>query len=135
MKSQRGSSESNVTLCDRIPGKTWRRIMVWVYVLICVIPILVLILTCVVIGSKAVKSYRRAKEAMGEINPYLKNLQQELDHVQNRLTDLEQKGQELTNSVEEIQGRWVFIREELEETTQSPLKKALEEIGELQEND
>lgn len=109
--------------------------MVWVYVLICVIPILVLILTCVVIGSKAVKSYRRAKEAMGEINPYLKNLQQELDHVQNRLTDLEQKGQELTNSVEEIQGRWVFIREELEETTQSPLKKALEEIGELQEND
>lgn len=107
--------------------------MVWIYVLICVIPVLILILTCVTIGSNAMKSYRKAKRALGEINPYLKDLQQELGQIQNRLSDLEQKGQELTSSVEEIGGRWAFIRKELEETTRSPLKKALGEISEFSE--
>lgn len=103
--------------------------MVLAYILICCVPLLLCVFVIFAIGKAALKTYRTARKAYGQVNPYVNDLQSRARRLLEKSTEFGERLEQLAAVYEEIGGRWTFISETLQETSKSPIVKVADIAG------
>ena len=91
--------------------------MVWVFVLVCVIPIIIEFFVVVAIAMGGARVYRAGKRMYFDLKPHLARLNESVSMAQARGTEIARKGEKLSSNLEEISGRWAFIADYWREIT------------------
>jgi len=94
--------------------------MILAIILVCCLPVLFVLFVIVAIGAAASKTYRKGKRAYADFKPYINDMSEKMAKAQNMTGDFADRGAKLTESFEEIGGRWAFIVESVNETIHSP---------------
>ena len=97
--------------------------MVVAYLLICLIPFALIMAVFVAIGAAAMKVVRKGKKMYADIQPDINDLKEKAARAQHKGLEFSERGKKLSETFEEIAGRWAFTSKTLEETTKSPLVK------------
>ena len=97
--------------------------MLLIYLLIFLTPVAIVFLVFVAIGMAGLHVYRSGRRAMMDFKPYIDGLKAGAADIQRKSTDLAGRGQMLSETFEEIGGRWAFITQSFQETTSSPVIK------------
>jgi hypothetical protein len=103
--------------------------MVVAYLLICLIPVALILIVFGAIGSTAMKVVRTGKRAYAEIRPDINGVKETLAHAQKKGLEFSERGKKVSETFEEIGGRWVFVSKSFEEAMKSPLTKLAEMAG------
>lgn len=94
--------------------------MTLVYVLVCCVPFLFIILTFLLIGAVSVRFYRAGKDFYIEFQPSVERLKKSAEQAQSRSTAIGEKSKGISETMEEISGRFAFLNEAYEEIMDSP---------------
>lgn len=90
-------------------------------VLICCLPAGLILLVFFAIGTAGARTFRMGKRAYADFKPYINDLSQQVTRAQDMTTNFADRSTGLTNTLEEIGGRWAFIVESLSETRNNPV--------------
>ena len=97
--------------------------MVVVYLLICLVPVALILLVIVTIVSAVMKVVRTGKRMYADIMPDINDLKEKAAGAQQKSLEFSERGKKLSETFEEIGGRWAFVSQSFEETTKSPIVK------------
>jgi hypothetical protein len=106
---------------------------VWVliYLLIFLLPIALIVLVFFAIGGAGLTIYRTGKRGYSDLKPYIDDINAKVKVAQNRSASFADRGNNISKTIEEIQGRWEFITEGFSETKKSPAVKLAGLAGKL----
>lgn len=94
---------------------------VLIYLLICLLPLSLIVLVIASIAGAGLRTYRAGARAANEFKPYIDGFAADVQRAQERGSSFAERGQRLTETFDEIAGRWAFVVEALSDTTQSPV--------------
>lgn len=103
--------------------------MVLVYILVCSVPFLIIFMVFAAIAAAGLKVGRTGKIVYQDLKPYIDDLKEKSDRAQKMGMDFADRGVRLQKTFEEISGRWAFITQTFQETTQSPVVKLASYAG------
>jgi hypothetical protein len=103
--------------------------MVLAIILVCCLPAALILIVIFAIGTSAGKTYRGAKRAYVDVRPYINDLSEKVGSIQSKGVEFADRAQKLSETIEEIGGRWAFITETIGEVTNSPVVKLADIAG------
>jgi len=89
--------------------------------LLFVLPVLFIVFVFTAIGMAGARTYRTARRSWGEVKPYVTSIQEGVTRAQKRADDFGSRGQALSDTWREIQGRLAFVGGAVKETQENPM--------------
>jgi hypothetical protein len=97
--------------------------MVVAYLLICLIPVALILAVFGAIGAAAMKVVKDGKRVYADMRPDIVDLKEKAARAQQKGLEFSERGKKLSETFEEMGGRWAFISQSLAENTKSPIVK------------
>jgi len=97
--------------------------MTLVYILVTCVPVAFILLLFAAIGIAGFKTAMTGKRVYEETKPYVGDLKQRATAAQQKNVELAQRGKALSDSFQEIQGRWAFVAQSFKESSKSPFAR------------
>jgi hypothetical protein len=105
--------------------------MGWVILLLFVLPVLFIVIVIAAISIAGANTYRTAKRAWSELKPYVTAIQENVTRAQQRGNEFSARGQALSDTFKEIQGRLAFVGGEVRETQDNPMIRMADFAGRM----
>lgn len=105
--------------------------MVIVYICLFCLPLLMIFLVFCAIAAAGMKTGRTGKRMYDELKPYINDISEKAERVQQKGLDFNQRANNLEKTFQEIAGRWAFITRYVREARNSPLVKLAGVAGRL----
>jgi hypothetical protein len=105
--------------------------MGWLILLLFVLPVIFVVIIIAAIGMAGARTFRTGKRAWSELKPYVTSIQENVTRAQQRGNDFSARGQALSNTFKEIQGRLAFVGGEVTETQDNPMIRVADFAGRI----
>ena len=97
--------------------------MVVAYLLICLIPLALILVVFGAIAAAVMNVVRSGKRMYADIRPDINDMRETAARAQRKGLEFSERGKKLSESFEEMSGRWAFISQSFAENTKSPITK------------